>query len=95
MGVAVRKRARHIDDDEDDDVPARVGRPRAPEEFGPPRPEPHEREEFVTACRPSWTPLRFPSSAETSAYICNASSAARIGCMTSIPSVLEPAGKIR
>ena len=35
------------DDDDDDDVPVRLGRPRAPEEFGPPKPEPHERKEYA------------------------------------------------
>lgn len=34
-------------DDDDDDVPARVGRSRAPEVFGPPKPERHQREDYV------------------------------------------------
>jgi hypothetical protein len=34
------------EDDEDDDIPPRVGRPRSPEQYGPPKPEPHEREEY-------------------------------------------------
>jgi len=36
----------HDDDDDDEDVPVR-GRPRAPEEFGPPPPEPHECKEYA------------------------------------------------
>ena len=40
-------RSLKIADDDDDDVPARVGRPRAKEEFGPPRPEQHERQEYA------------------------------------------------
>ncbi len=41
-------RKRRDDDDEvNDDIPARVGRPRSPEEFGPPKPELHQREEYV------------------------------------------------
>lgn len=47
MGAAVRKRARLIVDDDDDDIPARVGRPRSPEEFGPPKPDPRQRKEYV------------------------------------------------
>ena len=37
---------RKHDDDDDDDMPSPVGRPRSPEVFGPPRPQPHEREEY-------------------------------------------------
>jgi hypothetical protein len=39
-------RARRSDDDDDDDLPRR-GRPRGPEEFGPPKPEAHQRKEYV------------------------------------------------
>jgi len=38
-------RAKRNDDDDDDFVPT-VGRPRSPEQFGPPRPQSHEREEY-------------------------------------------------
>jgi len=38
--------ARRRDDDEDDDFVPTVGRPRSPEQFGPPRPQAHEREEY-------------------------------------------------
>jgi hypothetical protein len=40
------KKVSKIDDDDDEDIPAR-GRPRDPEEFGPPRPELHQREAYV------------------------------------------------
>jgi len=39
-------RAKRDDDDDDDFVP-RVGRPRTPEQFGPPRPEPYQREPYA------------------------------------------------
>jgi hypothetical protein len=40
-------RARHDDEgDDDDEVPARIGRPRAPEEFGPRKPWAHESEKY-------------------------------------------------
>jgi hypothetical protein len=39
-------RPRRIGDDDDDEVPRR-GRPRGPEEFGPPKPDPHQRNEYA------------------------------------------------
>lgn len=41
-------KARKVAIDDDDDLPSRVGRPRAAVEFGPPRAEPHEREAYAT-----------------------------------------------
>jgi len=50
-------RARKIDDN-DDDIPARVGRPRAPEQSAPP--EPFEREEFVKRLQAILDALEIP-----------------------------------
>jgi hypothetical protein len=52
-------RARQDDDDDDDFVPS-VGRPRNPEEFGPPSPEPHQREEFVRRLQAILDALEIP-----------------------------------
>jgi hypothetical protein len=47
-----------IVDDDDDEVPVALGRPRAPEQFGPPKPEPHQRKEFVTRLDPKRFTIR-------------------------------------
>jgi hypothetical protein len=49
-----------VDDDDDDDMPRPRGRPRAPEEFGPPKPEPHQRKVFVTRLRCIQDALEIP-----------------------------------
>lgn len=48
------------DDDDDDDMPARVGRPRAPEENGPPRPEPHQQRAYVARLQAILEALEIP-----------------------------------
>jgi hypothetical protein len=48
------------DDDDDDDMPRPRGRPRAPEEFGPPKPQPHQRKEFVTRLQAILNALELP-----------------------------------
>ena len=54
-------RKRRDDDDEvNDDIPARVGRPRSPEEFGPPKPELHQREEYVARLQAILDALEIP-----------------------------------
>jgi hypothetical protein len=49
-----------IVDDDDDEVPVALGRPRAPEQFGPPKPEPHQRKEFVTRLQSILNALELP-----------------------------------
>lgn len=51
---------RKIVDDDDDDRAVPRGRPRAPEEFGPPKPEPHQRKEFVTRLQSILDALEIP-----------------------------------
>ena len=58
-GWMARKR-RDDDDEVNDDIPARVGRPRSPEEFGPPKPEPHQREEYVARLQSILDALEIP-----------------------------------
>lgn len=53
-------RKKIVDDDDDDDMPLPRGRPRAPEEFGPPKPEPHQRKEFVARLQSILSALELP-----------------------------------
>jgi hypothetical protein len=41
-----RQKTKPLDDDDYDDAPRRVGRPRTPEPHGPPKPEAHDRREY-------------------------------------------------
>ena len=56
----MRKRKTVDDEKDDDDMPVARGRPRTPEELGPPKPEPHQRKEFVTRLQSILDALEIP-----------------------------------
>lgn len=55
-----RKKIVANDEDDDDDMPVARGRPRTPEELGPPKPEHHQRKEFVTRLQSILDALEIP-----------------------------------
>lgn len=55
-----RKKIVANDEDDDDDMPVARGRPRTQEMFGPPKPEPHQRTQFVTRLQSIQNALELP-----------------------------------
>ena len=97
MAAARKRRARddNDDDDDDDDIPARVGRPRTPEQFGPPKPEPHQREEYVARLQSILDALEIPTSAEKNGCTASAFSAAPTVCTNLTRNDSRAAARIR